>query len=287
MDILEQIRKDYNSFSKTRRRICDFILNEPERCCFCSLKNFALQTNTTEVTVLNFCRALGLDSYLDLKKALQDYVISKVNPGKRLKMAVSGSGNSQELQARIGRAEQNLLQSAFERNTPEMLLDFIHRLQAANHVYIAAHSFSLIPASYLSFRLTTLGVANTVLDTQDQRNLFLQLGCKPEGNVLVAIAIPPYGGVTLSIASYCKATGLPVLAISDRLDSPLAKDAAASLACHVDLLGTTNSCTPLIGLIDLLTMLYSFSLNGTPPSGETGFLAGKKYFDSFFLPPNE
>ena len=287
MDILEQIRKDYNSFSKTRRRICDFILNEPERCCFCSLKNFALQTNTTEVTVLNFCRALGLESYLDLKKALQDYVISKVNPGKRLKMAVSGSGNSQELQARISRAEQNLLQSAFERNTPEMLMNFIQRLQSANHVYIAAHSISLIPASYLSFRLTTLGVSNTVLDVQDHRNLFLQLGGKPNGNVLVAIAIPPYGGATLSIAAYCKTIGLPVLAISDRLDSPLAKDAAASLASHVDLLGTTNSCTPLIGLIDLLAMLYSFSLDGTPPSGEPDFLAGKKYFDSFFLPPNE
>ena len=94
MDILDQIREQYDTFSKTRRRICDFILTAPEQCCFCSLKSFAQRTSTTEVTVLNFCRAMGLDSYLDLKKALQDYVIRRVNPGRRLNLAVAGSGTT-------------------------------------------------------------------------------------------------------------------------------------------------------------------------------------------------
>ena len=73
MDILEQIRANYGSFSRPRQRISDFILNYPEQCCFLSLRSFAQQVGTTEVTVLNFCRGLGLGSYMDLKKALQDY----------------------------------------------------------------------------------------------------------------------------------------------------------------------------------------------------------------------
>ena len=75
MDILEQIRAGYSSFSRPRQRISDFILNNPEQCCFLSLKSFADQVCTTEVTVLNFCRGLGLNSYMALKKALQDYLI--------------------------------------------------------------------------------------------------------------------------------------------------------------------------------------------------------------------
>ena len=41
MDILEQIKAGYGSFSRPRQRISDFILNNPEQCCFLSLKNFA------------------------------------------------------------------------------------------------------------------------------------------------------------------------------------------------------------------------------------------------------
>ena len=84
MDILEQIRANYGSFSRPRQRISDFILNYPEQCCFLSLRSFAQQVGTTEVTVLNFCRGLGLGSYMDLKKALQDYLIVRVNAGDRL-----------------------------------------------------------------------------------------------------------------------------------------------------------------------------------------------------------
>ena len=101
MDILEQIKAGYGSFSRPRQRISDFILNNPEQCCFLSLKNFAEQVGTTEVTVLNFCRGLGLNSYMALKKALQDYLIMRVNSGERLKMAVSGSGSAQELYQRV------------------------------------------------------------------------------------------------------------------------------------------------------------------------------------------
>ena len=90
MDILEQIRANYGSFSRPRQRISDFILNYPEQCCFLSLRSFAQQVGTTEVTVLNFCRGLGLGSYMDLKKALQDYLIVRVNAGDRLKRRAGG-----------------------------------------------------------------------------------------------------------------------------------------------------------------------------------------------------
>ena len=110
MDILEQIRANYGSFSRPRQRISDFILNYPEQCCFLSLRSFAQQVGTTEVTVLNFCRGLGLGSYMDLKKALQDYLIVRVNAGDRLKLAVAGSGSAQDLYQRVCRAEREALQ---------------------------------------------------------------------------------------------------------------------------------------------------------------------------------
>ena len=55
------------------------------------------------------CRGLGLNSYTDLKKALQDYLIVRVNTEERLKLAVAGSGTAQNLCQRVSRAEREAL----------------------------------------------------------------------------------------------------------------------------------------------------------------------------------
>lgn len=145
MDILEQIRANYGSFSRPRQRISDFILNYPEQCCFLSLRSFAQQVGSTEVTVLNFCRGLGLGSYMDLKKALQDYLIVRVNAGDRLKLAVAGSGSAQDLYQRVCRAEREALQSTLDGNSVELLLAFTQALRRARRIFIAAMTSAVFP----------------------------------------------------------------------------------------------------------------------------------------------
>ena len=287
MDILEQIRSRYDSFGKTRRRISDFILNEPEQCCFCSLKKFAEQTGTTEVTVLNFCRAMGLDSYVELKKALQDYVIRKVNPGKRLKLAVAGSETVQDLQSRIVRAELNALQATFEVNTAETAADFVRLIRKANRVFVAAHDVSRAAASYLCSRLLALGVDCALLDVQDQRELFCRLSRDPEGSLLIAVAVPPYCANTVAAARYAKSIGMPVAAITDRQESPLVDVATVSLFCRVGLLGTTNSFTPMMGLADLITMLYPFQEQKENHSSDPLMASRRQQFETLFASLDE
>lgn len=67
MDILAEIKTQYETFGKARRQISDIILENPAKCCFLSLKEFAAAANTTEVTVLKYCRDLGISSFVELK----------------------------------------------------------------------------------------------------------------------------------------------------------------------------------------------------------------------------
>ena len=73
LDILEKIKAQYASSNKVRRRIADLILENPAKCCFYSLKEFASAASTTQVTVLNFCRDLEIGSFVDLKKGIKLY----------------------------------------------------------------------------------------------------------------------------------------------------------------------------------------------------------------------
>ena len=256
MDILEQIRANYGSFSRPRQRISDFILNYPEQCCFLSLRSFAQQVGTTEVTVLNFCRGLGLGSYMDLKKALQDYLIVRVNAGDRLKLV-------------------------------ELLLAFTQALRRARRIFIAAHDFSRFPAGYLEHRLLSLELDCCILDLQARQDMFRRLSAQPpQDGLLIAITVPPYGNDTIALTRYCASIGMPVAALTDRPDSPVARCAQTTLLCHVELMGMTNSFTSMVGLVDTLAMLYTFTSGAPTQEEKTCRDTLHRKFDSCFSDPN-
>ena len=48
LDILAEIKTQYETFGKARRQISDIILENPAKCCFLSLKEFAAAANTTD-----------------------------------------------------------------------------------------------------------------------------------------------------------------------------------------------------------------------------------------------
>lgn len=287
MDILEQIRANYGSFSRPRQRISDFILNYPEQCCFLSLRSFAQQVGTTEVTVLNFCRGLGLGSYMDLKKALQDYLIVRVNAGDRLKLAVAGSGSAQDLYQRVCRAEREALQSTLDSNSVELLLAFTQALRQARRIFIAAHDFSRFPARYLEHRLLSLELDCCILDLQARQDMFRRLSAQPpQDGLLIAITVPPYGNDTIALTRYCASIGMPVAALTDRPDSPVARCAQTTLLCHVELMGMTNSFTSMVGLVDTLAMLYTFTSGAPTQDEKTCRDTLHRKFDSCFSDPN-
>lgn len=283
MDILEQIRTNYGSFSRPRQRISDYILQHPEQCCFLSLRSFAQQVDTTEVTVLNFCRSLGLSSYTDLKKALQDYLIVRVNTEERLKLAVAGSGSAQDLCQRVSRAERDALQNTLDGNAVELLLSFVNALRRAKRIFIAAHDFSRFAASYLENRLLTLELDCHLLDLQSRQGIFRHLSSlPPEEGLLIPITIPPYSNDTIAVTRYCASIGMPIAALTDRPTSPVVPYAQSTLLCHVELMGMTNSCTSMIGLVDTLAMLYTFT-DPTPSRAEKSHRAAlRQKFDNCF-----
>lgn len=287
MDILEQIRAGYSSFSQPRQRISDYILQHPEQCCFLSLRSFARQVGTTEVTVLNFCRGLGLNSYTDLKKALQDYLIVRVNTEERLKLAVAGSGTAQNLCQRVSRAEREALQNTLDGNSVELLLAFTQALRRARRIFIAAHDFSRFPASYLEHRLLSLELDCRMLDLQARQDIFQRLSSlPPEDGLLIPITIPPYSNDTIAVTRYCASIGMPIAALTDRPSSPVAAHAQTTLLCHVELMGMTNSFTSMIGLVDTLAMLYTFT-NDAPSQVEKSHRAAlHQKFDSCFAERN-
>ena len=86
--------------------------------------------------------------------------------------------------------------------------------------------------------------------------------------------------------NYCASIGMPVAALTDRPDSPVARCAQTTLLCHVELMGMTNSFTSMVGLVDTLAMLYTFTSGAPTQEEKTCRDTLHRKFDSCFSDPN-
>ncbi|WP_020613814.1 MurR/RpiR family transcriptional regulator [Sediminispirochaeta bajacaliforniensis] len=257
MDILEQIKSEYPNYNSTRKRIASFILENPTRCCFLSLKEFAEEARSTEVTVLNFCRSLGLGRYVELKKALQSHVLIWTRPADRMKALASRSSDSNELFDQVVKSEQKALRATFEHNGPKQILSFIQMIRKARRVFVAAHGASRIFSSVITYRLSLLGVDISELDMDNpHKTIFRLLSCNPAESLLIAIATPPYGKSTIATTRMCRSRGIPVVTITDSTLSPLVAMAETALICPTELMGLTNSPTSIMAIIDIIAVLF-------------------------------
>lgn len=283
MDILDRIRQEYSSLSKTRRRISDYILDNASKCCFYSLKEFSSHVEATEATVLNYCRGLGLGSFVDLKKELQIHMLSTVALGDRVKMASSQSGSIAELYGRVIKSEREALRATFEQNSLAKLQEFNCLLRGAKRVFAAGHNASRLPVQYFIQRMVPLGVDVCELDLQDKHQIFSRLSAQlPDDCLVVAFAMSPYGAATVALTEYCHQVGIRVAAVTDSSSSPAAKNAQAVILCHTEFMGLTNSSTSIMAIINLISMLYSFESGGIEPTRQEHLDNIVKKFDQFF-----
>lgn len=283
MDILEEIKKQYTTSNKVRRRIADLILEDPAKCCFYSLKEFSAAANTTQVTVLNFCRDLGIGSFVDFKKSLQSHMLSWISPAERKKLAISQSTSQREVISQVMEADLRAIQMTFEENGMENILKFVRYLHQARHVYLAAHNASRIPAQYFAARMVWAGKETIVLDMEDRDRIFSMLSnYRREESLLVAISFPTYGSCTISTAGFCREVGIPVISITDLITSPLMELSKVSLLCSMTQMGFTNSVTAMISLMNAISMLYAFEDSQRPSDRREEISYMNQCFESFF-----
>ena len=69
-DIFAQIRTCYNRFTKTEKRVADFVLEKPEQVLYMSITDLADACGVGDISVFRYCRDLDKKGYQDFKMAL-------------------------------------------------------------------------------------------------------------------------------------------------------------------------------------------------------------------------
>lgn len=76
-DIFYSIHKLYDTFTKSEKKVADFIMQTPEKVLYTSITDLAEMCGVGDTTVFRFCKTLKLNGYQDLKMTLAQAVAGK------------------------------------------------------------------------------------------------------------------------------------------------------------------------------------------------------------------
>ncbi len=209
--------------SPSQRRIADCLQANINEAALWGVEDLAKESNTCVATVVRFAKKLGYTGYLEMRKALVSSAKKQYQRGDQLLEApAQAAATLVEVARRDIRNIELLVQAVNE----ELLQSAAHLLKTSRLRLVIGDGVSALMSRQLAYLLINTGVPTLEGSPAD---FATQVGNLDSRDLLIAISITPYTRETLDAAAYARKRGIPVLAFTDGVHSPLAKIANATL----------------------------------------------------------
>jgi DNA-binding MurR/RpiR family transcriptional regulator len=227
----------YGEMSGAQRAIAEVVMSDPLLGALWGIESMAEKAQVSVGSVMRFAKRLGYKGFSDFRDALRDACNARSREPAlaHLESPTDVLGTLGEVVRRDGEELSRLLQTVDHA----MLESASRLLFGADHRVILGRGVGHVMGLIFAYHLTQAGVPCIAALPSDFSNQVANLGPR---DLLVVVSFAPYSRETVDAAGFAKQNGIPVLAFSDRKDSPV--------AAHADLLVPVPS----------ENLLFSFSL---------------------------
>lgn len=254
---LQEIRQRLSEFTGNNRVIAERIIHFPEQVLQTKVSEFAEMCRCDSSQVVRLCQKLGYDGFTSLKNRIAAELI---DPKRTLRRQIA------EPTTTFGQMKKNFSQSftrtindTLENLSEEAIEQAAGLIRQARHIVVCGFGSSGLAARDLRIKLVRIGYyAMFVEDVENVRSLIATLA--PQ-DLLILIS---FSGDTRSIQDsihLARKNGVPILGLTNYLNSPLAKNAACILQTTADeqrlRLGAMDSTIAQFLVIDLLSSLLA------------------------------
>ena len=209
--------------SPSQRQIADCLIANMNEAALWGVEDLAAKSQTCVATVVRFAKKLDYSGYLEMRKALVGAAKKHYGRGEQLLQApMQASATLLEVVRRDIRNLETLVQAVDEN----LLQRVVKQVRDSRIRLIIGDGVSALMARQLAYLLINTGLPVMEGNPAD---FATQVGLLDTKDLLVAISITPYTQETLDAAAYARKRGIPVLAFTDSLNSPLAKSATLAL----------------------------------------------------------
>lgn len=250
-NLLREIEERFDGFSKGQKSIAQYILEHYEKAAFMTAAQLGNLASVSESTVVRFADELGYAGYPALRRALRELVHTNLTSFQRVEVADTIIGDKDVLeQVLVSDAEKiRKTLDSIDRTAFNAAVDNIIR---AKRIYIIGVRSSATLAGFLHYNLQMVFDNLTLVQTTSGNEMLEQIMRVGEGDVVVAISFPRYSKRIIKAVEFAKSNGADVVALTDRVTSPIAKEADQLLTANSDMASFVDSLVAPLSIINAI-----------------------------------
>lgn len=215
--IQSRLAEAYRDLPEAMRRIADVLMSDHLLGALWGIESMAQRANVSVGTVVRFAKRLEYKGFSEFRDALRAACHERSGDAEieLLEAPTDIYGALAEVARRDGENLNRLIQMV-DHTTLETAVAMITQ---ARHRVILGRGVSHVMSLIMAFYLTQAGLPCIAAIPSDFSN---QVANLDERDLMMVLSFAPYSRETVDSAIFAKASGVPVLAFSDRADSPLA-----------------------------------------------------------------
>jgi DNA-binding MurR/RpiR family transcriptional regulator len=250
MEVEERLAATAQTLTTAERRIADVVLADPASIGFGTVAQLAAAADAGAATVLRLCVKLGYDGFVDLQNSVRTDLAGRLRPAvERIRDAGADpdSMRSRHRAVAVANVASTLdaVDAAALESTATLLAD-VERV-----VLVMSGAALLGVAGQFAADLGQLREGVETLGGNDVEVLRRLAVASPTA-ALVVIDLRRYDRWLLDALDVARGRGMPIVAVTDSVISPLAVEATAVFVVTVDSVGPFENHTGTLALLDLV-----------------------------------
>lgn len=227
--LLLDIQLLYNQFTKTEKKIADYVTENANAVLFMSITDLADACNVADASVHRFCRAVGVKGYQEFKMKLSLSLTPGETPEKTGEESAEGADSLSYMLDCILETHISALRETRMLLSVDAVEKAVSMMEKAEHIYF-------------------FGIGDSLLTAQEARNKFLRIINKvscigdPHMQAMSASMASPedlifiisYSGSTkdnVYVAEIARQAGAKIVGVTRFLKSPLTNYTDVLLTC--------------------------------------------------------
>jgi len=218
--ILEAMENNYDKYSKSFKKILDYIIHHQSIISFISINDLAKKTNTSPATITRFTKKMGFKGYPEFQAVFQKEVEMETSYMKGIKTEILENQNSDNIVEELVNINIGLLREIDSHRVQLAIEQAVKWIKKSRKIYILGARGSYALAYYFYFLLKEFreGVELLISGASDFTDKLLYT---TEDDLLFTISFNPYTNFTYHMTEFFKENGNKVITVTDKEDSTL------------------------------------------------------------------
>ncbi len=247
-DLVDRIEEQASRLPRAERRVAEVVLADPAAAAFATVAELGRRAGTSGATVVRLAERLGYDGWVGLQSEARAAMDLRLRPAtERIRETARGDVLEQTAELEADNVRRTL--AAVDRAVFAAAVD--HLADPKRAVAILAGDAEAGIGTFLADALDLLrpGVRSVAGSSPAAAR---QLAHVARGDVVVAIDLRRYERWVLDAAALAAARGAIVVAITDSVLSPLARQASSTFAVTAEAAGPFDSHVGTLALVNAL-----------------------------------